>query len=133
VTGNHIIEFDDADHAHGVVYSRNEHETGDEWVIMTMMYWDHYERIDGSWFFRRRLPLYWYATDLNKPPIGERKMRWPDREPYEGGWSEFWPTWKQFWDASLDLEGPVAEPAPMDEFLHRLRGSASEDVKVRVR
>ncbi len=45
VTGNHIIEFDDADHAHGVVYSRNEHETGDEWVIMTMMYWDHYERI----------------------------------------------------------------------------------------
>ena len=35
--GNHIIEFDDRDHAHGVVYSRNEHETGDEWVIMTMM------------------------------------------------------------------------------------------------
>ncbi|MGH6781615.1 MAG: nuclear transport factor 2 family protein, partial [Sphingomonadaceae bacterium] len=28
--GNHIIEFDDADHAHGVVYSKNEHETGPE-------------------------------------------------------------------------------------------------------
>ena len=28
VTGNHIIEFDDQDHAHGVVYSRNEHEHG---------------------------------------------------------------------------------------------------------
>jgi len=25
--GNHIIEFDDPDHAHGVVYSKNEHET----------------------------------------------------------------------------------------------------------
>ena len=47
VTGNHIIEFDDDDHAHGVVYSRNEHETGPEWVIMTMMYFDRYERIDG--------------------------------------------------------------------------------------
>jgi len=23
--GNHIIEFDDPDHAHGVVYSKNEH------------------------------------------------------------------------------------------------------------
>jgi hypothetical protein len=133
VTGNHIIEFDDADHAHGVVYSRNEHETGDEWVMMTMMYWDHYERIDGSWFFRRRLPLYWYAADLNKPPIGEHKMRWPDRDPYDGGWGEFWPTWQQFWDTSLDLSAPVAEPAPLGEFLYRMRGAASEDVKVRVR
>jgi len=60
VTGNHIIEFDDPDHARGIVYSRNEHETGREWVIMTMMYWDRYERIDGRWYFRRRLPLYWY-------------------------------------------------------------------------
>ena len=25
-TGNHIIEFDDADHAHGVLYSKNEHD-----------------------------------------------------------------------------------------------------------
>ena len=70
VTGNHIIELIDGDHARGVVYSRNEHECGDEWVIMTMMYWDDYERIDRRWYFRRRLPLYWYATDLNKPPTG---------------------------------------------------------------
>ena len=61
--GNHIIEFDDPDHAHGVVYSKNEHETGDEWVIMQMLYWDNYQRIDGRWYFRRRLPCYWYATD----------------------------------------------------------------------
>ena len=133
VTGNHIIEFDDPDHAHGVVYSRNEHETGPEWVIMTMMYWDHYERIDGAWFFRRRLPLYWYATDLNKPPIGDRKMRWPGREPYAGGWDEFWPTYRQFWNASADLDGDVAEPAELDQFLHTLRGGASEDVRIRVR
>ncbi|MEY4159847.1 MAG: hypothetical protein RLZZ136_468, partial [Pseudomonadota bacterium] len=62
--GGHIIEFDDADHAHGIVYSKNEHETGDEWVIMQMMYVDHYIRSDGPdgrrWYFARRLPLYWY-------------------------------------------------------------------------
>jgi len=80
--GQHIIEFSDPDHATGLVYSKNEHETGPEWVIMQMLYWDDYERVDGEWFFRRRLPCYWYATDLNKPPIGERKMRWPGREPY---------------------------------------------------
>ena len=78
--GNHVIEFDDADNAHGVVYSKNEHETpcanGDtEWVIMQMLYWDNYQRIDGRWYFRRRLPCYWYATDLNSPPVGDNKMR----------------------------------------------------------
>ena len=55
--GGHIIEFDDPDHAQGVVYSKNEHETGPEWVIMQMIYVDRYERIDGRWYFRRRLPL----------------------------------------------------------------------------
>ena len=75
--GGHVIEFDDADHAHGVVYSKNEHETGDEWVIMQMMYVDDYVREGGRWHFARRLPLYWYASDLNKPPIGANKMRWP--------------------------------------------------------
>ena len=82
--GGHIIEFTDATHAHGVVYSKNEHETGSDWVIMQMLYWDDYERIRGRWYFRRRLPCYWYATDLNKPPLGANKMRWPGREPYEG-------------------------------------------------
>jgi hypothetical protein len=38
----------------------------------------------ATWYFRRRLPCYWYATDLNKPPIGDSKMRWPGREPYDG-------------------------------------------------
>jgi hypothetical protein len=82
--GGHIIEFTDAAHAHGVVYSKNEHETGTEWVIMQMLYWDDYERIRGRWYFRRRLPCYWYATDLNKPPLGADKMRWPGREPLPG-------------------------------------------------
>src|SRR5688500_13848507 len=56
--GGHIIEFIDPDNALGVVYSKNEHEAGDEWVIMQMMYFDRYERIEGRWHFRRRLPLY---------------------------------------------------------------------------
>ena len=56
--GGHIIKFDDASHAHGVVYSKNEYETGDEWVIMQMIYVDDYVRADGRWYFFRRLPLY---------------------------------------------------------------------------
>ena len=135
--GNHIIEFTDPDHAHGVVYSKNEHETacenGDtEWVIMQMMYWDNYDRIDGRWLFRRRLPCYWYATDLNKPPVGDNKMRWPDRETYEGAYHELFPSWREFWAKPPAGEPEVAEPAPVEEFLNRMRGD-QPDPRIRVR
>ncbi len=145
-TGNHIIEFDDPDHAYGIVYSKNEHETpatggagtegAAEWVIMQMIYWDNYQRIDGQWYFRRRLPCYWYATDLNKPPIGEKKMRWPDREAYDGAYHELFPSWKAFWqnppgEDQTDL-AEVAAPAPLGEFLKTMR-AGHPDPKIRVR
>lgn len=134
--GQHIIEFADADadRAVGVVYSKNEHETGAEWVIMQMLYWDDYERIDGEWFFRRRLPCYWYATDLNKQPIGDMKMRWPGREPYHGTFHELFPSWKSFWAAAPDREHlpDVAEPAPLERFLRQMRGDTPAP-KIRVR
>ena len=132
--GQHIIEFIDPDHAVGVVYSKNEHETGPEWVIMQMLYWDDYARIDGQWYFRRRLPCYWYATDLNKPPIGERKMRWPGREPYAGTFHELFPSWQAFWAGRPDKDTlpEVAAPAPAEAFLKTLRKGAS-DPRIRVR
>ena len=130
--GNHIIEFEDADHARGVVYSKNEHETGAEWVIMQMMYVDDYERRNGRWFFRRRAPLYWYATDLNKPPLGPAKMRWPGVAPYEGGYHQLFPSWKAFWARSGPPDGPVADPAPFDQFIKRMRADApAPSIKVR--
>ena len=132
--GGHVIEFDDADHAHGMVYSKNEHETGDEWVIMQMMYSDNYVRQDGRWYFARRLPLYWYATDLNKPPIGDMKMRWPGREPYWGTFHELFPSWKAFWAQRPDKDQlpEVAPPAPLEQFLKFLRRDAPAP-KMRVR
>ena len=47
--GNHIIEFIDPDNALGLLYSKNEHETNNEWIIMQMLYWDAYKRVDGIW------------------------------------------------------------------------------------
>jgi uncharacterized protein (TIGR02246 family) len=130
--GGHVIEFDDPDHAHGVCYSKNEHETGDEWVIMQMMYVDDYVRQDGRWHFARRLPLYWYATDLNKPPIGANKMRWPGTDWAEGNFHKLFPSFAEFWEREGDPGGPVAEPAPLDQFLTVMRrGQAAPRVKVR--
>jgi hypothetical protein len=130
--GGHVIEFSAPDRAHGVLYSKNEHETETEWIIMQMLYWDDYQRLDGRWYFRRRLPCYWYATDLNRPPVGERKMRWPGREHYEGSWHALWPSWREFWARPASGAPQVAPPAPLDEFLVRMRRDAP-DPKIRVR
>lgn len=130
--GGHIIEFIDPDNAQGVLYSKNEHETGPEWIIMQMMYFDRYQRIGGRWYFRRRLPLYWYATDLNKPPIGDRKMRWPGREPYEGSFHDLFPSWREFWSQGAPSDAPVADPAPLDKFIDTMRrGHKPPSVRVR--
>lgn len=119
--GTTVIEFESPDEAVGIVYSRNEHETGAEWVVMQMMYFDRYRRIEGRWHFVRRQPLYWYASDLNRPPVGRRKMRWPGREPYDGSFHELFPSWKAYWERSGPGDGPLAEPAPLESFIETMR------------
>jgi hypothetical protein len=130
--GGHIIEFSSPARAHGVVYSKNEHETACAWVIMQMLYWDEYERLEGRWYFRRRLPCYWYATDLLQPPLGEHKMRWSAHEHYDGSWHALWPSWKQFWAGAAAGEPQVAPPAPLGRFLESMR-RGTPDPKIRVR
>lgn len=71
----HVIDVHDADHASGLVYSRNDLETDSVWVIELLAYLDSYERRSGRWYFARRTPLFWYQTDLTAPPLGPRKMR----------------------------------------------------------
>lgn len=101
---------------------------------MQMLYWDNYERIDNRWYVRRRLPCYWYATDLNSPPIGDNKMRWPGREAYSGACHDLWPSWAQFWANPPDSDGEpeVAAPAPLEEFLNSVRRGAPEP-RIRIR
>ena len=100
---------------------------------MQMLYWDHYQRIDGRWYFKRRLPCYWYATDLNKPPVGDNKMRWPDRDHYEGAFHSLFPSWQRFWSEPPSDELPtVAPPAPLEQFLATMRAGA-QDPSIRTR
>jgi hypothetical protein len=73
LVANHIVDFDDADHAHGVVYCRDELERPEraEWEVGMLQYWDTYERVDGEWCFRRRRFHRWYICDaLTRPSHG---------------------------------------------------------------
>jgi len=97
--GNHIVDFQDADNATGVVYCRDQLErpaTG-HWEIGDLQYWDRYCRVDGEWCFVRRRFHRWYMVDaLTRPSHGAgvndgtdplRARQLPEAFP---SWSEFW-------------------------------------------
>lgn len=97
--GNHVIDFQDDDHATGVVYCRPEHEVGDLWVVMPMQYWDRYERRDGQWWFKSRKPVVFYAADVLEHPLRVRdRFHFPDNPMLERAeLPEKWRSWQEFW------------------------------------
>ncbi len=94
---NHVIDFDDDDHASGVVYCRGEIEAGEQWVVQAICYLDTYERRDGSWYFVRRRHLLWYGADVLERPIGLPSANWPEHHTGKGTLPEAWPSWQEFW------------------------------------
>jgi ketosteroid isomerase-like protein len=95
--GNHVIDFDDADHARGVVYCRGEIQVDDRWVVQAIQYRDTYERRDGTWFFVRRKHLLWYGAELGQSPLGLPPANWPEHHTGKGELPEAWETWRRFW------------------------------------
>ncbi len=99
LVGNHIVDFDDADHARGIVYCRDELEWPDrgEWEVGILQYWDSYVRVDGEWCFERRRFHRCYIVDaLTRPSKGAgvndgrdalATALIPDAFP---SWGEFW-------------------------------------------
>jgi len=96
--GNHVIDFDDPDHARGVVYCRAEIQADERWIVQAIQYRDTYERRDGSWYFVRRRHLLWYGAELGESPVGLRPANWPEHHTGKGELPEAWDTWRDFWD-----------------------------------
>lgn len=118
--GNQIIEFDDADNAHGIVYCRCEHEIGDKWVPMYLYYLDLYRRDGGRWYFKRRNPCEFYAADvLERPAAGT--IRWPGAPDRPGNWHAHFPSWAEFWGDADAGRRPVGEEAAPGAFLDTMR------------
>jgi hypothetical protein len=52
---------------------------------------------------------------------------------HSGQWYDLWPSWKEFWANPPQTDEPeVAAPAPLNEFLVRMRRN-SDAPKIRVR
>jgi SnoaL-like domain len=97
--GNHLIDFQDADHANGIVYCRDELERpiSGEWQIGALQYADDYRRIDGEWCFGRRRFRRWYLADaLTRPGHAVGVNVGHDPLPAALLPDDF-PTWDSFW------------------------------------
>ena len=99
LVGNHVIDFEDADHARGVVYCHDERHVGDEWMMGQLQYWDTYQRRDGKWYFLRRRPMSWYAADVLTRPnealaAGQGGV---GSAMTVGALPDAWPSWEKFW------------------------------------
>ena len=110
----HRIEFDDPDHARGVVYCRAEHETGGRWPVMAIAYFDSYERRNGTWYFARRQEKHWYSIDAAERPAppfhqwppGRAECRLPGDFEH---WADFWERSEAVAVGALTTE-PVEKP-----------------------
>ena len=96
LVGNHVIDFDDDEHAHGVVYCRAHHHVlePEHWFDMALAYWDTYERIDGDWLFRRRRVRTWYRQEVDGRVAAAAEASGPQRG---ARMPEAFPTFEPFW------------------------------------
>lgn len=121
----HIIDVESADSGRGIVYSRNDLDLGDHWMLELMLYLDRYECRDGRWYFARRTPLYWVHTDPNSPPLGDAKLRRPGTDTAtRGAYHDAFPSWEEFWADPAIGDAPVAAAAAIDRFVESFRRGA---------
>jgi hypothetical protein len=112
----HQIDLIDADHATGRVYTRAEHEQGDDWIDMAICYFDAYERRGGAWYFARRRQLHhlhvsWLADRPVAPFLPSTP--WTDgREPLPEAWGA---SWREYWSESSTEEIAALTRKPVEE------------------
>jgi hypothetical protein len=112
--GNHIVDFESADRARGIVYCHDEivqRDNNGNWEQGMLQYWDTYSRVDGEWCFVRRKFTRWYMTDwLERPYHGADTM--PAERRHAIQLPNAFETWDRFWsEVGVDpFDGqPVAE------------------------
>lgn len=106
LVANHVVDFDDADHARGIVYCHDELEWPDrgEWQQGKLQYWDTYARVGGEWCFARRRFHRWYIVDaLARPSVGAGIGS--DDALTTGLLPDAFASWGAFWDTAGGTAG----------------------------
>jgi len=99
--GNHVVDFEDASHARGIVYTRAEIQEGGRestrWIVQLIQYHDRYEKRGARWLFARRKHLLVYGAELGQNPVGLPPAEWPQSQTGWGTVPESLPSWQRFW------------------------------------
>ena len=96
--GNQVIDFDDDDHARGIVYCMAQIQHGQRWIRQAIRYDDAYARRGGRWCFVRRKHLLWYGVDEARNPLLEPPANWPQSQTGRGTLPESLASWRRFWE-----------------------------------
>lgn len=93
---NHVIDFDDDAHAHGVATGIVEASRSEGWVRQAIQYHDAYERRGETWLFVRRDHRLWYGVVLPYDPMAQPPADWPKSQIGRGTVPECWESWQRF-------------------------------------
>ena len=77
LVANHLIEFDDVDHARGSVYCHCQMERSGTFFEQMILYQDIYERNEGRWLFCSRNHLLWWGAKRADDPTQQAPALWP--------------------------------------------------------
>lgn len=91
-----VVDFIDDDTATGTVYCRAEHEDGDRWIVMAIVYFDRYVRRDGGWYFERRQEKHFYAAEIDDRPRAPFQD-WHEGEAHRPRLPGDFAAWGKFW------------------------------------
>ncbi|MCK9540819.1 MAG: nuclear transport factor 2 family protein [Novosphingobium sp.] len=104
----HVIDVDGEDSATGTVYCRAEHEDGDKWVVILMVYFDRYVRQADGWRFLARRPRYLYVGDVRDTPRAVDFALWPGRPgKFAADLPQSDESWGRFWAAHPEDQARV--------------------------
>ena len=76
LVANHLVELDDADHAHGEVWARCFAQDATAYTEQLLRYDDRYERRDGVWRFVHRRHRLWFGRRTDSP-FDQDAADWP--------------------------------------------------------
>jgi ketosteroid isomerase-like protein len=97
LVGTQVIDLVDDDHATGTVYCKGEIQDGDRWIHQAIVYDDTYRRVDGTWYFVRRVHRLFYGAEVGTSPLGLPPADWPAHHDGRGTLPDAWDSWARFW------------------------------------
>jgi len=103
---NHVIELDDADHAHGEVWALCYAQSDAGFNEQLLRYEDRYQREAGDWRFLHRKHRLWYGQVRDVSPFDQNPAEWPKSQVGVGDIPLADDRFRQWWERRRGRRAP---------------------------